>query len=163
MPFDAILPSQGQAGTESPRELRRMAYRMLELADRMEWGGGDPSEDRSHRFESSALAASAATIRRVRRRRVGYFDMKLFGEPAWDMLVEVFIRHARGRTTELGRLLTVSGSAPATAERYLRTLEQAGHLRRHPDPDHPGEPLVAITDDGYETMRNFLMEGVGEF
>lgn len=75
-----------------------------------------------------------------RKNRDGIFNLpELFGEPAWDMLLELYIAAEEGRQTTATHLCMASGVPVATARRWLAILESHGfleHVNTHEDAQH---------------------------
>lgn len=59
----------------------------------------------------------------MRKLRTAEFGLELFGEPAWDMLLELYVREASGKAAcfeDLQQALSVPGSV---ALRWLKVLQ----------------------------------------
>eukprot|EP01037_Dinobryon_pediforme_P032475 gene32475-37431_t len=57
-----------------------------------------------------------------RRRRSKAFKSIRFGEPTWDMILDLYIADREGRRVDVSSLCLASGVAPTTANRYLDLL-----------------------------------------
>lgn len=79
------------------------------------------------------VALAEIQLRDTQRRRE-LFGSDAFGDPAWNILLELFIAGERSRPVALTACCVASGEAPSTGLRYLRELEAAGHVIRSPDP-----------------------------
>lgn len=89
-------------------------------------------EDRS--AAQSAIANARRERRRCQRRTSLFHGDAAFGDPAWDMLVELFIEQAAGRRVSTSSICIASGLPMSTALRLLRYLCDGGYLIREPDP-----------------------------
>ncbi len=76
----------------------------------------------------------------------------LFGEPAWDMLLALFIARAEGRRTPVKNVCLESGTSTSTAMRRLDYLLAAGLLHKIDDSRDARRSLVELTERGYEVM-----------
>lgn len=76
----------------------------------------------------SPEARLARELIAARRTRDEMFGAALFGEPAWDMLLHLFVAYERGEHVKPAALAEAVPVAPAAAERWLRALEKAGHV-----------------------------------
>lgn len=84
--------------------------------------------------KARALANARATMRRrlLRQQLIGSTD--LFGEPAWDMLIDLFIHECEGRALSLSSLCVQASIPWSSALRLIQKLCEAGIMRRVPDP-----------------------------
>jgi hypothetical protein len=111
-------------------------------------------------YSDEALAAVAARLYRSRRRRARHFDPEMFAEPAWDMLLDLFIAKVRGKQMSTLSLCIASEVPETTALRWIGVLERQGLVARHlAEHDHRLR-LIALTPKGYRVMRQYLIEGI---
>lgn len=119
------------------------------------------------RFRKAAsdpkLAAAADSMYRSRRFRGHFFDPVLFGEPAWDMLLDLFIGAIRGAQVATTSLCIASGAPQATALRCIAHLNRHGLIRRYRAPGDGRLKLVALTPRGLRLMRAYLSEAIVRF
>ena len=157
----AIRPSLDVSLEQSPEDLRQIARYLMTVADAIE-ARGTPDGDRAQAppmaVSDQDLASGAQSIYRSRRRRARHFDEKLFGEPAWDMLLDLFVHAARGQPLSTTSACVASGVPTTTGLRWLRLLEEAGLTRRAPDAADSRLNLVTLTPAGYAAMRAYLTE-----
>jgi len=76
----------------------------------------------------------AKLILRERRRRDSFFDPELFGEPAWDMLLELYVQKLDQSRISVSGLCSSSGVPATTALRWIGKLEHEGLIARRSDP-----------------------------
>jgi hypothetical protein len=107
-----------------------------------------------------ALAKVARAVLRARNRRQRYFDAEMFADPAWDMLLDLFVSTATGKRVNTTSLC-IAGQVPgSTGLRWIAVLEKHELIVRVPAPDDARVKLVELTRKGYRLMRQFLIEGV---
>jgi pyruvate/2-oxoglutarate dehydrogenase complex dihydrolipoamide dehydrogenase (E3) component len=88
----------------------------------------------------------------LRAQRDALLGAHYFGEPAWDMLLDLFIARAEGRKTSSTSAALASRAPTTTALRYISILQQAGLIdKRHAEHDLRVH-YVALTDDAYRNM-----------
>ena len=104
------------------------------------------------------LADVAERIYRARRRRERYFPGALFAEPAWDILLDLFISKARGQRVSTSGVTIAAGIPMATGLRRLSMLEKHGLLRRYTAPDDARLTLLELTPQGYRMMQAWVSE-----
>lgn len=144
---------RGSRGPKGP-SIDRLAKRIATIEARLV-PPRDPRE-----LSDEALAKVAEGVYRARQRRARFLPDRLLGEPAWDILLDLFVAKARGnrlRTTSVCIASRVPGS---TALRWLNVLEEHGLLERKSAPDDARVKLVELTDHGYRVMRTYLIEGI---
>jgi predicted transcriptional regulator len=114
-------------------------------------------------FSDKKLATIAESIYRARRRRLKLFNANLFGEPAWDMLLDMFIKTARGERLSTTSLCIAADVPQATGLRWIAQLEEQGLLSRRQVVDDRRLKIVEITPEGYRLMRQYVTEGIARF
>lgn len=100
-----------------------------------------------------AIAQSEYSARRHRDRMLGG---GLFAEPAWDMLLDLYIQHHRGRPVSTHSLCIAAAVPQTTALRWIGRLVAAGYaMRRGSDLDHR-VVHVALSARGLAEMERYL-------
>ncbi len=94
----------------------------------------------------------------ARRARDLYFGHDLFGEPAWDMLLELYaceLAQLRMNTSQL----CVGAAVPmTTALRWIGILEETGLIIRTDDPLDRRRLFVSLTERGSLAIRSYFEE-----
>lgn len=87
--------------------------------------------------ERKALAGAKLALRRrlLRRQLVG--ASWLFGEPAWDMLIDLFVNEIEGKSVAVSSLCLASGVPMSSALRLVQKLCDEELIHRRADP-HDG-------------------------
>jgi DNA-binding transcriptional ArsR family regulator len=98
------------------------------LADRTRGYTPPPGE------EPLVTAAELRAAIRARRLRDGLFGPGWFGDPVWDMLLDLFAAELEGRDVSISSLCIAAAVAPTTALRHASRMEEAGLIERRPDP-----------------------------
>jgi hypothetical protein len=111
-------------------------------------------------YSDQALATVAARVYGARRRRERHFSTGIFADPAWDMLLDLFIAKARGKAVRTSSLCLAGAVPIATGLRWITELERQGLIERHMTPGDRRVRLVTLTDQGYRVMRQYLIEGI---
>lgn len=93
------------------------------------------------KVDRGTLTARARAELHNRRRRVALFGQSIFGEPAWDMLLVLYILDDSGQRQTMGSLFQYSGYSPSTAKRWLDYLAAHDLIRRD---DHPTDRRTAF-------------------
>lgn len=79
-------------------------------------------------------AAFAEQLFLERRRREKFFDADHFGEPQWDLLLDLFIAGKRGQQVSVSSACIAASVPPTTALRHIVILTEQGFIERVPDP-----------------------------
>lgn len=120
------------------------------------------SEDEQQR--QVELARRLYFGRRLRPRI--FEDEALFGEPAWDILLDLFIAEAEGKTLSVTAACIGAAVPTSTALRWLAILETRGYVRRENDTTDARRVFLRLTSVGYTKMTNYFQflqrEGVLE-
>jgi hypothetical protein len=100
------------------------------------------------KHELSRLAKRIYDARRLRER---VMQDRLFGEPAWDMMLELY-----SSASSISSLSYAANCAPTTGLRWQKVLIQDGLIERGP----PGFPaykqIVRLTESGRDLMDEYL-------
>ena len=100
-------------------------------------------------------AARAEALYMGRRIRDAMFPRGLFGEPAWDLLLDLFLARRTEASVSLERAGDVAGVPHATALRYLEMLEDF-ELVTFTGSEARGEGCVELSEDGIALMTAFF-------
>jgi hypothetical protein len=154
-----------------PRDIRELASSLLHLADSLEQAWAPPQgpsrplalfrwRDKLPRIERNAanLAVRAKVEYERRRRRKEYIPAALLGEPAWDMLLDLFMQYAGGAKVSTTSLCIASDSASSTALRHIAQLEEVGLVTRSPSVHDRRITFVELTEQGVLAVGAWLEE-----
>ncbi|MEO5587453.1 MAG: MarR family transcriptional regulator [Novosphingobium sp.] len=108
-----------------------------------------------------ALAAHAEGLYQERRRRSRHFPPHLFAEPAWDILLDLFVNGVRNRAISITSACIAGGIPATTGLRWLGLLEKEGLLEREISGDDARVTLVRLSDRGMAAVRKYLAEAPG--
>ncbi len=113
------------------------------------------------------VATTAMPMRPVERAKKLYADRRkratlfpdsdvLFHEPAWDILLDLFVAREEDALVSVSSACIGASVAPTTALRWIATLERKGFLTLHDDPDDMRRRYVRLSDAGYGLMQTYL-------
>lgn len=93
--------------------------------------------------EMKEAARRAEQLYLTRRRRDKVFEsFDLFGEPAWDIMLDLLVMQAHDRRVGVSSSCIASGCPSTTALRHIKRLEDHG--------------LITVTDDPYDRRRRYM-------
>lgn len=95
-------------------------------------------------------------ILRSRRRRNEIFGEDLFGEPAWDLLLELYAAEITQQRVSISSACIASAVPPTTALRWIEKLEKEGWIGREGDPLDRRRYWVFLKEQGIVAMRKYL-------
>jgi hypothetical protein len=106
--------------------------------------------------------AVAAGIYAARRRREHYFEAlaPAFGEPIWDLLLDLFVARCEGRRVSVSSACIAASVPATTALRWLAFMEEQGLLVRESDPADGRRAFVRLADDACRSMERYMTEMV---
>ena len=101
-----------------------------------------------------ALARKAYALR---RKRVSLFgNPELFGEPAWDILLDLYIAAGEGKNVSVSSACIGSAAPATTGLRWLGVLADEGLVVRENDAEDHRRVLVRLTPSGQAAMDRFF-------
>ncbi|MDE8653099.1 hypothetical protein [Novosphingobium album (ex Liu et al. 2023)] len=99
----------------------------------------------------------ARRFARDRRARYAFFrESDIFGEPMWDMLLELFIAARDGREVSVTSACIATRRPHAEALACLDRLIGHALVRRDTDIANPAHDVVALTGRGVSTMADYF-------
>lgn len=100
----------------------------------------------------------AETLYELRRVRGMFFgaNADLFSEPAWDMLLDIFVARERGVDLSVSDTCLGSGVPTTTALRWIALMESRGLITKVRDSQDGRRHFVRLTPQAYEALRLYL-------
>ena len=103
------------------------------------------------------LLALARGIYRDRRVRETFFDkQRIFGEPGWDILLDLYIASFDHTNVTVTSACAAANVPVTTALRWLSLLEKDGLVVRSPDARDQRRMFVSLTPRATELMNDCL-------
>ena len=124
-------------------------------------GAGQDSKTQTVSFSSARATRSHLALARktyaMRRKRAAIFgNADLFGEPAWDIMLDLFIAHGDGKQVSVSSACIGSAAPATTGLRWLAVLADEGLILRESDPQDQRRVLVRLSDAGLAAMSEFF-------
>jgi hypothetical protein len=106
------------------------------------------------------LAQTARLLYAMRRRRDRMFgDLAgAFREPAWDMMLDLFMAAAEDRPVSKTSAAIASLTAQTTGLRWVDTMIRKGLLQLAPDAGDGRRSLIELTPASHAAMSDYLSE-----
>lgn len=97
----------------------------------------------------------------ARRKRASYIAPELFGEPAWEILLELLRAELAYERISVSNACSIAGTSQSTGCRWLNALEHHGLILRQGDERDAGGTFVALSPDTSNALRRYFVEVVG--
>ena len=136
-----------------PVRLEAMARALIELARDLEAPDARPT------FlveRGPNLGRVARAMYRERAERARFFPAGLFAEPAWDILLDLFIASRANELRSVKEVCIASHAPDATALRHVDTLIEHGLVVRTRDTRDNRRKFLALSAEGYRRISRFL-------
>jgi len=104
------------------------------------------------------LRAVAERLYAERRKRDAHFPPGLFGEPAWDLLLALFIAWDEGRDVSLAEAYEAAKVDPQDGPALIQRLVAAGLVIRSRGQDDRRQPSVVLTDHAVDRLGDYLAD-----
>ena len=141
----------------SAGDVRALAHHLLSWAEHLAAG---PQLNRvladADRNELVLVLATAA--RAIARLRTRIFPDVGFANPAWAIMLEIFIREANGYRVSLDQLTAEDDLPQLTAYRSLNLLIDKGLIERSEGKTHNDAVWLSLTLQGKRKMMELLFE-----
>jgi DNA-binding MarR family transcriptional regulator len=153
-------PRAAESDEEVSQAIRALYERFAQLETKVEHLGGEP---RTPPLSDDKLAAIATSFYRSRQLRSALFQSELLGEPAWDMLLDLFIHKVQGRRVPTTSLCLAANTPVATGLRWIAALEREKLVHRSTSAADGRSKLIEMTPNGFQLMRRFIAHTVSRF
>lgn len=156
MPFP-YLPDQSDSSEQkvvvSERDAREAA-RLLQLLSAAINGQadltGEQLPDREKLIERARLVLSS------RQLRASYFNRAMFGEPAWDVLLALYITEGTEDPHSVGRIAELVQAPLTTVARWIDYLEKERMVCREAHPSDKRVIFIRLLERGRQLLESYL-------
>lgn len=152
------------ASPDVETQLNEIAGAVIKLGQRLQrlTGVADVAEDVQPQLPSGVTIDKATLIRvvrqmiRSRRIRDRFFHSAHFGEPAWDILLDLTLARLENNTVSVSSVCIASGVPMSTAMRWINEMVAAGLIQRRTDPNDGRRNFVNISPSTMQDMLRYL-------
>jgi hypothetical protein len=140
----------GRIGNETERiilEIESRLHRLIESSRRQ----AAPAA------QSSVLAAAAEACA-ARRRLYALFGRRLFSDPSWDILLELFVSTLEGRKVTVSTACMAACAPTTTALRHIAYLVQEALVVRRPHPADARSTYLELTEQAVARLTQYFSE-----
>ena len=137
----------------------RAAARLLKLLSGSERSGQPPANanmPRDGQDGREEFVRRARSIFEGRQLRSRYFSPSIFGEPAWDVLLVLYITEASSGRQTVGKLAEWINIPPTTVFRWVGWLEKERLVERQPHPTDRRVVFIRLVEKGRSALEAYL-------
>jgi MarR family transcriptional regulator, temperature-dependent positive regulator of motility len=88
----------------------------------------------------------------LRRARDATLIAPVFGEPAWDILLDLYMAELNGKTLQTSAIAMTAGVPMTTALRHIAVLEERGWVERIADKHDKRRTNVRLSEQGRQLL-----------
>ena len=122
---------EGAQGKRIGLAVQRLQEQLDELRGSL---ASETAERPTDELDDATIDRLVREIVRSRRRRESHYQAELFGEPAWDILLELYAAEQAYQKLSVSSVCVASAVPATTALRWIEKMERDGWLRREDDP-----------------------------
>lgn len=119
-----------------------------------------PGRSAAESLQGGTAFALARAVLTARQTRKSVFASAIFGEPAWNMLLSLYV-HGRGERLTVTRLAQLSDAPLTTAIRWIEYLDQSRLLARRQHPNDARVVLVELTEQAQSKLELYFEKLAG--
>lgn len=109
-------------------------------------------------FRRDELISRARGVFLARRLRAQHFNRIIFAEPAWDILLLLYLADSSGGRQTIGQLAALVETPLTTVLRWVACLEMEHLVERMDHPTDRRIVFIRLTDEGRKALDAFLGE-----
>lgn len=109
-------------------------------------------------IDPAALVDLAKQTYEQRRKRERFLDAGLFGEPFWDILLDLYVRDHERNLTSVTSVCVASCVPPTTALRHISILEEMGMLERFRSGSDARVNYLRLSIRAKEQIGDYLLQ-----
>ena len=131
--------------------LNRLATDLAEAAKMFDKAASDAGRE-PPAIEAMAPRAFFTSLLELRRMRERHFGTELFGEPAWDVMLQLMIARIDDKELKLSELVGNPASPPVMTHHYVGELIEARLVDRFENADDSNDFYLALSSEAARRM-----------
>lgn len=157
------LPSEAFKNRhQAATELRVIAQRLTQMAAMLDLSGSARLLRRTAlpsvvEERTETLARTAKRLLDDRMLRQQFLDPDCFGEPVWDILLDLFYNESVGRRVSISSACIASRIPHTSALRYLELMQKIGLVYRTPSKKDRRRSWLWLTEKASQAIAQYLM------
>lgn len=134
----------------------REAARLLKLLSTALAGQSNFMVREEEGVSRDELILRARIVLNSRQLRTKYFNRAMFGEPAWDVLLALYITEQTKGRQSIGRIADWIQTPLTTVARWIDYLEKERLVSREAHPNDKRVIFICLLDKGRDLMDGYL-------
>lgn len=134
-----------------------------EPADSCSTMGSSSGAAARHSEYPPELVRLAKRIKAIRESRAALLEPSLFGEPAWNILLALYVAAGERYALSISALCAESGVPATTAARSISRLLELNMVRRVPNPSDNRSTYVELADETAAKLTELLDEARSKY
>jgi DNA-binding MarR family transcriptional regulator len=122
--------------------------------------GGGPAASTEVDLARAQLHKIARMLIFLRKGRADYLYRAMFGEPAYDMLLGLYVAEGDRQLMTAARLADIADVAQSSAARWIEYLVTKDLIERERHPTHKRASLLKLTDKGRDALDRMLASAI---
>jgi DNA-binding MarR family transcriptional regulator len=152
-----VARGDGDESIEVPRaELLRLSFLLAEMAE-----PDEPNASTRRHIRRTDLIAYARSLIRRRRARTRYFANAMLGEPAWDLLLVLYVAEGTAECVSVNAAAELAGLAATSAKRWIEYLEKEHLVLRRPHERDSRRIVLTLSAKGQASLDSYFSGIVG--
>lgn len=103
-----------------------------------------------------ARAEAASRYLKLRSQRDAIAGPSLLSDPAWDMLLDLFVGHITGRDVSATSACVASRRPATTSLRYIERMAKQGLIRREKDCNDNRKVYLRMTEKAFRAVAKWI-------
>ncbi|MEM1132848.1 MAG: hypothetical protein AAGH53_07925 [Pseudomonadota bacterium] len=109
-------------------------------------------------YDAEAYAEEIKKVIKSRHRRFSFFDPDMFADPAWDILLDLYVAALEHRQVSVSSACIASCVPSTTALRWLSILEKNDLIIRKRDQHDLRRVFVELSDKGRHKLDEYFAD-----
>lgn len=106
--------------------------------------------------EAFKVSTALSRVQKAQTIRTALFGEDLFGNPAWDILLELYACELGQRRISVSSASAAAGVPETTALRWMAVLEEKDLVGREKDPCDGRRIWISLTSHGKSLMHHYF-------
>lgn len=150
-----VVQATGRHGRDEARFANETERIILEIESRLHRLIESSRREAGAAAQSSVLAAAAEACA-ARRKLYALFGRRLFSDPSWDILLELFVSTLEGRKVTVSTACMAACAPTTTALRHVAYLVQEGLVVRRPHPADARSTYLELTGSAVSRLTQYF-------
>lgn len=135
------------------KKLTQLAEELAKAADNAKAvHGNDNLETPKPALHEMSPRAYFKALLMIRRTREQYFGSSLFGEPAWDIMLELMLARIDNREMKTSELGIIADALGTDARQLVDTLEKSRLIDRFHNAEDEGDDYLVLSSEAARRM-----------